>query len=97
MEHQLHEASLLPGELGLLTVAERRGVVRLPRTVDDRCDVATLERMALIDRLLDRGLMAENSSPDNPEERVFEISEEGRKALSESDQPAPPPARGARA
>lgn len=79
---------LLPGELGLLTVAERKGAVRVPRAQADRLDVIAVERAALVERLVQRGLLCECEGEVAGEERSFQISEEGRRVLSESDRPA---------
>lgn len=79
---------LLPGELGLLTIAERKGAVRVPRSQADRLDVTVVERAALIERLVQRGLLSECECEGPVEERAFQISEEGRRVLSEMDRPA---------
>jgi hypothetical protein len=78
------EDPLLPGEVGLLTVAERRGLVRTPTEVDHRNDVAAVERQTLLEGLVERGLMKE-VAPEGGE-RLFEMTADGRAALAAVDE-----------
>jgi len=77
---------LLPGEAGLLTVAERRGAVRTPARMNDRNDVAAIERHTLLKGLVERGLMREMDVAGGSEKREFQITEEGRAALAAIDE-----------
>lgn len=79
-----------PLEIGLLTIADRRGSVRTPRKVDERNDPANIERLIVLRRLVERGLMAEASPADEAViELEFTMTDVGRTALAESDRPRP--------
>jgi predicted transcriptional regulator len=74
--------SLSATEAGLLTVAERRGVVSTPRVVD-RNDTTSVERRDLLGRLVQRGLLNETSGAEA--ECTYAITEQGRAALAALD------------
>jgi hypothetical protein len=77
------DESFSPLEIGLLTVAERRGVVRTPRIVDQRNDPASIERLIVLRRLAGRGLLAEQ--PGDAAEVEFVITQAGQAALAAAD------------
>lgn len=74
--------SLSATEAGLLTIAERRGVVSTPRFVD-RNDTTAVERKDLLGRLVQRGLLDETPGPEA--ECVYAITAQGRAALAALD------------
>ncbi len=79
-------------EVGLLTVAERRGLIRTPAKIDPSADPANVERFAVLRRLVERGL-AEQAAPEPDEagELVFRVTERGRAALRVCDDFRLPP------
>jgi hypothetical protein len=74
---------LSPLEVGLLTVADRRGVARTSRKVDERNDPLGIERLIVLRRLAERGFLAEQGGEDH--EVAFGITEAGKAALAEAD------------
>ena len=74
---------LSPGEMGLLTIASRRGCVGAPRVVDQRYDPTGVARLGLLRRLAGLGLLKERTLEETTEPGLaeFVITEAGIKAL----------------
>jgi hypothetical protein len=79
-------ADFSPLEIGLLTVAARRGYVRTARRVDERNDPAGIERLVVLRRLVERGLLAElNAAHTDAPELQYALTQDGQAALAEAD------------
>jgi hypothetical protein len=86
----MSENSFSPIEIGLLTVAERRGVVRTPRKVDERNDPTSIERLIVLRRLAGRGLLKECQPADETVLEIeFTMTDNGREALAAADRARP--------
>jgi hypothetical protein len=81
--------SFSPLEIGLLTVADRRGAVRTRRRIDTRNDATEVERLAVLRELSQRGLLQEADEQD-PETIEFTLTDAGREALQGVDATSPP-------
>jgi hypothetical protein len=82
--------SFSPLEIGLLTVAERRGAVRTPRRVDSRNDATEVERLTVLRELSQQGLLLE-AGPGDQDMIEFILTDAGRQALHGADAAAVPP------
>ena len=74
---------LSPGEMGLLTIASRRGCVGAPRVVDQRYDPTGVARLGQLRRLAGLGLLKERTPEETSDfdQAEFTITEAGIKAL----------------
>jgi hypothetical protein len=86
-----HGPSFSPIEVGLLTVAQRRGSVRTPRRIDIHNEPAHIERITVLRRLVARGLMCELQGEESSVELEFVITDDGRRALDAADHAPVPP------
>jgi hypothetical protein len=90
VEASMSEIHLSPIEIGLLTIAERRGAVRTPRKIDERNDPTNVERLCVLRRLVELGFMVEAKPADETVvELEFTMSEGGKTALAALDQRGP--------
>lgn len=80
--------SFSPIEVGLLTIAERRGSVRTPKNVDVRNEPTHVERLTVLTRLVERGFMRQLEIDETSTEIAFAMTDEGKKALHTADRPA---------
>jgi hypothetical protein len=78
-------------EIGILTIAERRGSVRTPRQVDLHHEPAEIERITILRKLTARGLMRQVDGVEDAVELEFVITDDGRKALDVADHAPMPP------
>jgi hypothetical protein len=86
MNSDTAQGSFSPHEIGLLTVVERRGSVRMPRAVDKRNDPTNIERLILLRGLALRGLLLEAEPADDTVTEIeFTMTEAGRAALAVAD------------
>jgi hypothetical protein len=81
--------SLSPIEVGLLTVAARRGSVATPEVVDHRNDPTALARSNTLKRLQDEGLLAV-APTEVRGEIAYVLTDAGRAALAAIDAARPP-------
>ena len=83
--------SFSPVEVGLLTVAERRGSVRTPRIFDERNEPALVERLTVLSRLVERGFMRRTEVGEAAADFEFAMTDAGREALKAADRARLPP------
>jgi hypothetical protein len=86
-----HGPHFSPIEVGLLTIALRRGAVRTACEVDLHNEPAEIERMTVLRRLVERGLMRQVSVEAEANELVFAITDDGRRAVESADRTPVPP------
>ena len=77
------ETPISSTEAGLLTVAERRGLVSAPLQIDERNDPIARERRAILQRLETVGLLRRESGGEG--EAAYAITDLGRAALADLD------------